>query len=308
MLTDAFRDGNTGIDIKYRIDGKLFNLRRLQAKSKVKTYNINELLFADDCALSAGTEADLQNSTNKFSAACSNFGLMINTEKTEVMYQPAPGNSYKEPIILVNGAKLKAVNRFTYLGSTLSQKVTIDDEMNTRICLASGTFGRLHANVWHRSGINIQTKLDVYRAAVLPVLLYASETWTVYVRHVKKLNHFHTVCLRKLLGIKWQDMIPDTVVLDRAGIPSINTLLMKSQLRWAGHIVRMPDHRMPKIIFYSEMLYGKRSRGGQKRRFKDTPKSSLKSFDIKTDSWEFEAQERASWRSCIFNGAVSCEA
>jgi hypothetical protein len=59
MLTDAFRDGNTGIDIKYRIDGKLFNLRRLQAKSKIKTYNINELLFADDCALSAGTEADL---------------------------------------------------------------------------------------------------------------------------------------------------------------------------------------------------------------------------------------------------------
>jgi hypothetical protein len=65
---------------------------------------------------------------------------------------------------------------------------------------------------------------------------------------------------------------------------------------------------MPKIIFYSEMLYGKHSRGGQKRRFKDILKSSLKSFDIKTDSWEFKAQERASWRSCIFNGAVSCEA
>jgi hypothetical protein len=101
------------------------------------------------------------------------------------------------------------------------------------------------------------------------------------------------VCLRKLAGIKWQDMIPDTVVLDRAGIPS-STLLMKSQLQRAGHIVRMPDHRMPKIIFYSEMLYGKRSRGGQKRRFKDTLKSSLKSIDIKKDSWEFEAQERAS--------------
>jgi hypothetical protein len=224
------------------------------------------------------------------------------------MYQPAPGNSYKEPIILVNGAKLKVVNRFTYLGSTLSQKVTIDDEVNTRICLASSTFGKLHANVWHRSGISIQTKLDVYRAAVLPVLLYASETWTVYVRHVKKLNHFHTVCLRKLLGIGWQDRIPDTDVLDRAGIPSINTLLMKSQLRWAGHLVRMPDHRMPKIIFFSEMMNGMRSHGGQKKRFKDTLKSSLKAFDIRTDSWELAALERASWRSCLYNGAVSCEA
>ena len=35
MLTDAFQDGDNGIPIRYRFDGKLFNLRRLQAKSKV---------------------------------------------------------------------------------------------------------------------------------------------------------------------------------------------------------------------------------------------------------------------------------
>ena len=35
MLTDAFLDGDNGIPIRYRFDGKLFNLRRLQAKSKV---------------------------------------------------------------------------------------------------------------------------------------------------------------------------------------------------------------------------------------------------------------------------------
>ena len=37
MLTDAFQDGDNGIPIRYRFDGKLFNLRRLQAKSKVQT-------------------------------------------------------------------------------------------------------------------------------------------------------------------------------------------------------------------------------------------------------------------------------
>jgi hypothetical protein len=224
------------------------------------------------------------------------------------MYQPAPGNSYKEPVILVNGTRLKAVHRFTYLGSTLSQNVNIDDEVNTRISRASSSFGRLYTNVWHRSGINLQTKLNVYKAAVLPVLLYASETWTVYTRHAKKLNHFHTNCLRKLLKIKWQDKIPDTTVLDRAGIPSINTMLMKSQLRWAGHVVRMPDHRMPKILLYSEIQSGKRSQGGQKKRFKDTLKSSLKSFNIETDTWESAAQDRASWRLHLRKGAVTSEA
>ena len=37
MLIDAFQDGDNGIPIRHRLDGKLFNLRRLQAKSKVQT-------------------------------------------------------------------------------------------------------------------------------------------------------------------------------------------------------------------------------------------------------------------------------
>ena len=58
-------------------------------------------------------------------------------------------------------------------------------------------------SVWDRSGIRFDTKLKVYKAVVLPTLSYACETWTVYQRHAKRLNHFHTSCLRKLLKIKW---------------------------------------------------------------------------------------------------------
>ena len=50
MLTDAFQDGGNGIPIKYRFDGKLFSLRRLQAKSKVQTEVLDEFLFADEMA------------------------------------------------------------------------------------------------------------------------------------------------------------------------------------------------------------------------------------------------------------------
>ena len=56
MLTDAFQDGDNGIPIRYRFDGKFFNLRRLQAKSKVQTEVLDEFLFADDMAKGAPTE------------------------------------------------------------------------------------------------------------------------------------------------------------------------------------------------------------------------------------------------------------
>ena len=57
---------------------------------------------------------------DRFSSACDNFGLTISTIKTEVMHQTAPGKPYHEQCVTVKGHKLQAVDRSTYLGSTLS--------------------------------------------------------------------------------------------------------------------------------------------------------------------------------------------
>ena len=61
--------------------------------------------------------------------------------------------------------------------------------------------------------------------------------------------------------IKWQDRIPDTEVLKRAGMQSVHTLLKLAQLRWIGHVTRMSE--LPKKILYGELQVGKRSHGGQ---------------------------------------------
>ena len=143
----------------------------------------------------------------------------------------------------------------------------------------------------------------MYRSVVLPTLLYARETWTVYHRHAKRLNHFHTSCLRKLLKIKWQGRIPDTEVLKREGMQSVHTHLKLAQLRWTSHVTRMPDERLSKKILYGELKVGKRSHGGQKKRYKDTLKAFLKDFNITTESWEQIAQDRTNWRGLIKKGS-----
>ena len=101
MLFDAFSSSDNRIDIRYRTDNFVFNLRRLQAKTKVKTDVVNEFLFADDCPLNVTTRANMQNIFEKFSMACENFGLTTNTKKTEERHQPAPGNPYLEPNITI---------------------------------------------------------------------------------------------------------------------------------------------------------------------------------------------------------------
>ena len=129
-------------------------------------------------------------------------------------------------------------------------------------------------------------------------------------RHTRRLNYFHTTCLRKLLGIKRQDKIPDTEVLRRASLPSINIIMMQSQLRWAGHVVSMLDHRLPMRQFYCKLEQGKPSPGGHKKchMYKDTLKVSLKAFDINIDIWEQTALDRGKWRAYVHKGAKTCRA
>ncbi|BHF69947.1 hypothetical protein SprV_0301299400 [Sparganum proliferum] len=236
MLTDAYRDERPEIRIAYRTDGQLLNQRRMHFQSRVYTTTVHELLFADDCALNTTSEEEMQRSMYLFSAACANFGLVINTQKTVVMHQPSPPNTATPPNapspsqISVNGTQLQVVN-FPYLGSTLSRSTKIDDEVANRISKASQDFGRRQSTVWNRHGLQLCTKLKMYKTVILPTLLYGAETSTVYTKQARRLNHFHLSCLRRILSLSRQDRIPDSDVLERTGILSIYTMLRQPQLR-----------------------------------------------------------------------------
>ena len=70
----------------------------------------------------------------------------------------------------------------------------------------------------------------------------------------------------------------------------------------------MPDERLPKQFLYGELQIGKCYHGGQKRRYKDTLKVSLKDFNILTELLEQIAQDRAKWRGLIRRGTGEYEA
>nr|VZI47121.1 unnamed protein product [Spirometra erinaceieuropaei] len=147
----------------------------------------------------------------------------------------------------------------------------------------------------------------MYKAVILPTLLYGAETWTVYTRQARRLNHFHLSCLRRILRLNWQDRIPDTEVLERTGILSIYAILRQMQLRWSGHLVCMDDERLPKRLFYGDVATGSRRQGGQIRRYKDTLKSSLKRLQINPTNWEELARDRPTWRRTVKTGAAIYE-
>ena len=129
------------------------------------------------------------------------------------------------------------------------------------------------------------------------LLLYGSESWTLYNRQERRLNTFHLRCLRRILGISLQDHIPNTEVLARAGtLTSMYALLTKRRLRWLGHVTRMHDGRLPKDILCGELATRSRPTGRPTLRYKDVLKQDLKAGGIAPVGFEALAADRSGWR------------
>ena len=295
LLKHAFGTAKKGIYLHTRSDGGLFNLARLRAKTKVREVLIRDMLFADDAAIATHTQEELQQLMDRFSVACKDFGLTISLKKTNVMMQ----GSESQPNITIDNYQLENVDQFTYLGSTLCSNLSLDSEIDKRIGKAATTYARLTSRVWENPKLTTYTKIVVYNACIISTLLYGSEAWTTYARQEKRLNSFHMRCLRRILGISWEDRVPNTEVLAKASLPSMFTLLRQRRLRWLGHVRRMEDGRIPKDILYGQLASGKRRTGRPKLRYSDVCKSDMKALNINFRDWEDLAEDRPKWRATL---------
>ena len=187
-------------------------------------------------------------------------------------------------------------SRILFWNSPTSSNGCIDDEIQRRVAKASASFGRLRQRLWNNNHVSMRVKGKIYRAIVVSTLLYGAEAWTVY-SDVKKLHAFMMRHLRSIMTITWMDKVTNKEILVRTGLPSMEDLLIRKNLRWTGHLMRMSPDRLPKQILYSQLSSGQRKRGRPRLRFKDTIKRNLKLRDIKTDSWASLLQQRDKWRA-----------
>ena len=118
---------------------------------------------------------------------------------------------------------------------------------------------------------------------------------------------FHLRCLRKVLRVSWKEHVPNQEILRSAELTGIEAMLNQAQLRWSGHVTCMDDSRLPKQLFHAELSTGKRHKGGQRKRYKDVLKSTLKACNIPVDEWQALAQDRPAWRAATRKGTKHFE-
>ena len=101
----------------------------------------------------------------------------------------------------------------------------------------------------------METKVKIYNAVILTTLLYRAESWVTYCWHIQLLKSFHKCCLCTILNINRTDYVTNNEALETAKTTSTETMLQK-MLLWTGHVSRMEDYPLPKVIMFGKVTTG----------------------------------------------------
>ena len=141
----------------------------------------------------ANTPNQAETQLHSLERAAAGIGLHVNAHKTEYMCYNHTGN-----ISTLDGTSLKLVDKFTYLGSSVS---STKKDIDTRLTKAWTAIDRLSI-IW-KSDLNDKMKCSFFQVAVVLILLYGCTTWTFTKRPVK-LDGNYTGMLRAILNKPWR--------------------------------------------------------------------------------------------------------
>ena len=161
--------------------------------------------------------------------------------------------------------------------------------------------------LWRHSSISLETKLRVYQASVLSVLLYGSECWPISTSLCSRLSAFDMQAQRTITNTKWFEYKTNIEGRTLTNRQPIQRYIAQGRLRWLGHLLRSPpNHPALAIYTFNPMAAGwSRPRGAPRTRWSDVLGKDLKQLGTTLMEASNIALDRSSWRSTIVARAVS---
>lgn len=160
---------------------------------------------------------------------------------------------------------------------------------------ASSSFGRLCNKVFENQNLKVSTKFVVYNAVCLSTFLYGAESWIPYRWHITNLEAHHIHCLQKIIGLSWENRVPNTDILQNTNSLCREVVVAKKHFRWIRHAICIADDRLPLQVLYGQLRGAKRSAAEQKWRLLDYTRDLLKRANINTTPLETLAVDSSAW-------------
>ena len=148
----------------------------------------------------------------------------------------------------------------------------------------------------------IKPKKLVYTLLVLTVLLYGSELWCLTEKLLNKLRTFLARCIRAMRRVTFlhtrAHRISTATRMNHLGLASIDDMVTTKILRWAGHVMRMKEHRLPRKLITS-WVRNPRPRGCPQFTYGRGLYKAPCCRDINKETWSELAFDRDTWRKMI---------
>ena len=156
-------------------------------------------------------------------------------------------------ITTLDGASLKLVDKFTYLGSSVS---STEKDITTRLTKAWTVIDRLSI-IW-KSDLTDKTKPSFFQAAVVSILLYGCTTWTLTKRLENKPDGNYTRMLRAILNNSWRQHLTRHQLYGH--LPPITKTIEVRRTRHTGHCWRSKDELISDVLLWTP-TYGQAKAG-----------------------------------------------
>ena len=186
--------------------------------------------------------------------AAADIGLHVNEHKTEYMCYNQTGD-----ITTLNGSPMKLVDKFTYLGCSVS---STEKDIDTRLTKAWTAINRL--SITWKSDLSDKMKRSFFQAAVVSILLYGCTTWTLTKQLEKKLDGNYTRMLRAILNKSWWQHPTKHQLYSH--LPPISKTIQVRRTRHAGHCWRSRDELISNVLLWTA-TYGRTKAGRPARTY-----------------------------------------
>ena len=147
-------------------------------------------------------------------------------------------------ISILNGRSLKLVDKFIYLGSSVSSTKA---DINMRLTKAWTTINWLSV-IW-KSDLKDKMIRSFFQAAIVLILLYGCSTWTLTKRLEKKLNGNNQRMLRAILNRSWRQHPTKQQLYGH--LPPIMKTIQTRGTRHAGHCWRSRDELISDVLLWT---------------------------------------------------------
>ena len=110
-------------------------------------------------------------------------------------------------------------------------------EFEERLRKANQAMGMLK-NIWNNNNFSVHTKIKIYKVMVRSILIYGHESWYSTVTIDNKFLRFENKALRRILGVKWWDRIPNSRIREITKVQPVDEYIRLSRWKWLGHVYR----------------------------------------------------------------------